>query len=61
MKTITRLTLSLCALAAISCGQKKEAVNQIYTLKNDAGMELKITNDSLCSAKKLASMEEMIT
>lgn len=44
MRNITKTVLGLCALLAISCGQKEEATNQIYTLKNEAGMEVKITN-----------------
>lgn len=44
MKTITRFILGLCAFAALSCGQKSEETDGIYTLKNDAGMEVKVTN-----------------
>lgn len=44
MKTITRFILGLCAFAALSCGQKSEETDRIYTLKNDAGMEVKVTN-----------------
>ena len=44
MKTITKFIMGLCAFAALSCGQKSEEPDQIYTLKNDAGMEVKVTN-----------------
>lgn len=44
MKTITKFLMGVCAFAALSCGQESEKQDQIYILKNDAGMEVKITN-----------------
>lgn len=44
MKSIAKTLLGLCAAALVSCGQPESQENKFYTLKNDAGMEVKITN-----------------
>ena len=44
MKNIYRILLGLCALPIIACSDKTEEGDAFYTLKNDAGMEVTITN-----------------
>ena len=44
MKSITKTLLSLCAVALVACAQPESQENTFYTLKNDSGMEVKITN-----------------
>ncbi len=44
MKTIYKFVLGLCALSAVACSPKGEAGDAFYTMKNSAGMEVKVTN-----------------
>lgn len=45
MNTVTKILFAAtCALGAVACSGPKAQVDQFYTLKNDAGMEVKITN-----------------
>ncbi|MCQ2172881.1 MAG: galactose mutarotase [Bacteroidales bacterium] len=44
MKPVKSLFVALCALAAVSCAKTTSTDNQFFTLKNDAGMEVTVTN-----------------
>ena len=44
MKNINRILLGLCALPIIACSPKTETADAVYTMKNNAGMEVSVTN-----------------
>jgi len=44
MHNINRILLGLCALPILACSHKTEAGDAFYTLKNDAGMQVRVTN-----------------
>ncbi len=44
MKNINRILLGLCALPILACSHKSGDGNAFYVLKNDAGMQVSVTN-----------------
>ena len=44
MKTFKAFMLGLCAVTLVSCNVQKEAENTFYTLSNENGMEVTVTN-----------------
>ncbi len=44
MKPVKSLFVALCALAVVGCAKTTSTDNQFFTLKNDAGMEVTVTN-----------------
>ncbi|MDO5321277.1 MAG: aldose epimerase family protein [Bacteroidia bacterium] len=44
MKPVKSIIVALCALAAVGCAKTTSVDNQFFTLKNDAGMEVTVTN-----------------
>ena len=44
MKTLDKFLLGFCALSLVSCSGQKEAENTFYTLSNENGMEVTVTD-----------------
>ena len=44
MKTLDKFLLGICALMLVSCSGQKEAENTFYTLSNENGMEVTVTD-----------------